>query len=101
MTGDRNPLHIDPDFAKGANFDAPILHGMCTYGLSAKVLLDKFGPFDEIKARFTGIVFPGETLRVFAWKEGDVVIFQTHVVERKTIAINNAAIKLITDKSKL
>ncbi|GEQ71326.1 hypothetical protein JCM33374_g5008 [Metschnikowia sp. JCM 33374] len=101
LTGDRNPLHIDPDFAKGANFDAPILHGMCTYGLSAKVLLDEFGPFDEIKARFTGIVYPGETLRVFAWKQGEVVTFQTYVVERKTIAINNAAIKLITDKSKL
>ncbi|OBA22712.1 NAD(P)-binding protein [Metschnikowia bicuspidata var. bicuspidata NRRL YB-4993] len=101
LSGDRNPLHIDPNFAKGANFDAPILHGMCTYGLSAKVLLDEFGLFNEIKARFTGVVFPGETLRVFAWKQGDVVIFQTHVVERKTIAINNAAIKLISDKSKL
>lgn len=101
LTGDRNPLHIDPDFAAGANFDKPILHGMCTYGLTAKVLLDQFGPFNEIKGRFTGIVFPGETLRVFAWKEGDVVTFQTHVVDRKTIAINNAAIKLVSDKSKL
>lgn len=101
LTGDRNPLHIDPDFAKGANFDKPILHGMCTYGLTAKVLLDEFGQFDEIKGRFTGIVFPGETLRVFAWKQGDVVIFQTHVVDRKTIAINNAAIKLVSDKGKL
>lgn len=101
LTGDRNPLHIDPIFAKGAKFDNPILHGMCTYGLTAKVLLDKFGPFEEIKGRFTGIVFPGETLRVFAWKQGNVVIFQTHVVERKTIAINNAAIKLISDKGKL
>lgn len=101
LTGDRNPLHIDPVFAEGANFKDPILHGMCTYGLSAKVLLDEFGLFDEIKGRFTGIVFPGETLRIIAWKQGDVVIFQTHVVDRKTIAINNAAIKLVTDKSKL
>ncbi|EDK39426.2 hypothetical protein PGUG_03524 [Meyerozyma guilliermondii ATCC 6260] len=101
LTGDRNPLHIDPEFAKGAKFDKPILHGMCSYGLSAKVLLDKFGPFGEIKARFTGIVFPGETLRVFAWKQGDTVIFQSHVVERGTIAINNAAIKLLGDKAKI
>lgn len=101
LTGDRNPLHIDPAFAAGAKFDAPILHGMCTYGLTAKVLLDEFGLFDEIKGRFTGVVFPGETLRVYAWKQGDVVIFQTHVVDRKTIAINNAAIKLIGDKGKL
>lgn len=101
LTGDRNPLHIDPQFAAGAGFDKPILHGMCTFGLTAKVLLDKFGPFDEIKARFTGIVFPGETLRVVAWKNGDVVTFQTHVVERKTIAINNAAIKLLSEKANL
>lgn len=101
LNGDRNPLHLDPEFAKGANFDKPILHGMCTYGMSAKVLLDKFGPFDEIKGRFTGIVFPGETLKVLAWKQGDIVIFQVHVVERKTIAINNAAIKLINNKAKI
>ena len=101
LTGDRNPLHIDPAFAAGAKFDKPILHGMCTYGLSAKVLMDKFGAFDEIKGRFTGIVFPGETLRVYAWKQGDVVIFQSHVVERKTIALNNAAIKLVNEKAKI
>ncbi|CAN3366739.1 peroxisomal hydratase-dehydrogenase-epimerase [Diutina catenulata] len=101
LNGDRNPLHIDPEFAKGAKFDKPILHGMCTYGVSAKILLDKFGPFNEIKARFTGVVFPGETLKVKAWKKGDTVIFQTHVVERNVIAINNAAIKLITDKANL
>ncbi|CAI5758475.1 unnamed protein product [Candida verbasci] len=101
LTGDRNPLHIDPNFAKGAKFPKPILHGMCTYGLSAKVLIDKFGMFDEIKARFTGIVFPGETLRILAWKEGENVIFQTHVVDRGTIAINNAAIKLVGDKAKI
>lgn len=101
LTGDRNPLHIDPNFAKGAKFDKPILHGMCTYGLAAKVLLDQYGPFTEIKARFTGIVFPGETLKVLSWKQGDTVIFQVKVVERGTIAINNAAIKLLGDSAKL
>lgn len=101
LSGDRNPLHIDPAFAKGAKFEKPILHGMCTYGLAAKALLDKFGQFGEIKARFTGIVFPGETLKLLAWKQNDIVIFQVHVVERKTIAINNAAIKLLGDKAKI
>lgn len=101
LNGDRNPLHIDPDFAKGAKFDKPILHGMCTYGVSAKLLLDKFGGFNEIKARFTGVVYPGETLKVKAWKKGDTVIFQTLVVERNIVAINNAAIKLLGDKANL
>ncbi|KAG5418818.1 FOX2 [Candida metapsilosis] len=101
LTGDRNPLHIDQEFAEGAKFPKPVLHGMGFYGLSAKVLIDKFGMFNEIKARFTGVVFPGETLRVIAWKEGENVIFQSHVVERGTIAINNAAIKLVGDKANL
>lgn len=101
LTGDRNPLHIDPQFAKGAKFDRPILHGMCSLGMSAKVLQDKFGAFEEIKVRFTGVVFPGETLRVSAWKQGDVVIFQSHVVERNALAINNAAIKVLSNKAKI
>lgn len=101
LTGDRNPLHLDPEFAKGAKFPKPILHGMCTYGLATKVLLDKYGPIVEMKARFTGIVFPGETLKVVAWKDGDVVTFQVHVIERGTIAVNNAAVKLLGDKAKI
>ena len=101
LSGDRNPLHIDPEFAKGAGFDKPILHGMCTYGLACKVLLDKYGPIAEMKARFTGIVFPGETLKVLAWKKGDVVVFQVQVKDRGTIAVNNAAIKLFGDKAKI
>ena len=101
LSGDRNPLHIDPGFAQGAGFERPILHGMCTYGLSVKALLDKFGPIEEMKARFSGIVFPGETLKISAWKKGDVVIYQVHTVERKTAVITNAAVKLVSEKSKI
>ncbi|CAN3358086.1 hypothetical protein DICA3_F35498 [Diutina catenulata] len=101
LTGDRNPLHVDPNNAKNAKFDKPILHGLCTLGHSVKLLLDKYGGFDEVKARFTGVVYPGETLRVTAWKQGDKVLFETHVVERGTLVISNAAIKLVGDKANL
>lgn len=94
LTGDFNPLHIDPDMAAIGNFPRPILHGLCTMGISARMLTDKYGPLKNIKVRFAGHVFPGETLRVNAWKEGGKVIFETKVVERGTTAISAAAIEL-------
>ncbi|CAA0080351.1 (R)-specific enoyl-CoA hydratase [Mycolicibacterium vanbaalenii] len=73
MCGDRNPLHSDPDFAAAAGFPRPILHGLCTYGMTCKALVDKLldGDVTGLKsfgARMAGVVFPGETLRVSVWK---------------------------------
>lgn len=101
LNGDMNPLHIDPKFAQAAHFKTPILHGLCTYGISAKLLVDQFGPFTESKVRFTQVVLPGETIRVKAWKEGDTVIFQTFAVDRNIKVIDKAAIRLDTEKAKL
>ncbi len=75
MCGDRNPLHSDPDFAAAAGFPRPILHGLCTYGMTCKALVDNLldGDVSGLKsygARMAGVVFPGETLRVTAWKNG-------------------------------
>lgn len=98
LNGDFNPLHVDPEFAKGGNFKQPILHGLCFYGISAKALMDHYGMFDEIKARFTSIVYPGETLKILGWKSGSIVKFQTWVVERNTKVIDFAAIKLTDGK---
>lgn len=76
MCGDRNPLHSDPDFAVAAGFPRPILHGLCTYGMTCKALVDNLldadvGALKSYGARMTGVVFPGETLRVSAWKHTD------------------------------
>lgn len=95
LNGDFNPLHIDPMFAKGGNFSKPILHGLCFYGISAKALVDHYGAIDEIKARFTSFVYPGETLKIVAWRNGDIVKFQTWVVERNVKVIDFAAVKLV------
>jgi acyl dehydratase len=75
MCGDRNPLHSDPDFAAAAGFPRPILHGLCTYGIACKALVDTLldGDVSSVRfygARFAGVVFPGETLKASIWKEG-------------------------------
>lgn len=102
LSGDYNPLHIDPNLAKAVRFPRPILHGLCTLGVSAKALLDKFGPYSELKVRFTNVVFPGEKLKVRAWKQPNgTVIFQTVDLDRDVIVLNNCAIKLIGSGSKL
>jgi len=76
MCGDRNPLHSDPEFAAAAGFPRPILHGLCTYGMTCKALVDTVldgdaGAVGSYGARFAGVVFPGETLRALVWDSGD------------------------------
>lgn len=75
LCGDRNPLHSDPGFAIAAGFPRPILHGLCTYGMTCKALVDAVLDGDAAQvgsygARFAGVVFPGETLRANVWKDG-------------------------------
>lgn len=74
LCGDRNPLHSDPEFAAAAGFSQPILHGLCTYGMTCKAITDALLDGDAAAvaaygARFAGVAFPGETLRVHVWKE--------------------------------
>jgi acyl dehydratase len=74
LCGDRNPLHSDPGFASAAGFPKPILHGLCTYGIGAKALVDEFLDGDVSRvasygARFAGVLYPGETLKANVWKD--------------------------------
>jgi acyl dehydratase len=75
LTGDSNPLHADPAFARAAGFDRPILHGLCTYGFAARMVMHAVAEGDpariaSVDARFTGVVFPGDELRVEVWRTG-------------------------------
>jgi multifunctional beta-oxidation protein len=94
LSGDMNPLHIDPAMSAMGGFKVPILHGLCTYGIAGKHIFSKYGDFKSIKARFAKHVFPGETLEIQMWKEDQKVIFTVKVVERDAIAISSAAVEL-------
>jgi acyl dehydratase len=79
LCGDRNPLHSDPAFARAAGFPAPILHGLCSYGIVLRELTTALLGGDAARvggfsARFTGVVHPGETMRVRGWQDGDRIL---------------------------
>lgn len=103
LSGDRNPLHIDPEFSKVGGFETPILHGLCFFGIAGKHILKTFGPFKNIKVRFAGTVLPGQTLKTEMWKNGKIVVFQVTVKETGKLAIAGAGAELINgaEKAKL
>ena len=94
LSGDRNPLHADPAFAKMVGFDRPILHGLCTFGITCRAVMQAYTGFDPAgvkshQARFSAPVFPGETVGVDLWRDGDVVSFEARVRARDTVVIKN------------
>jgi len=79
LCGDRNPLHADPEFAKAAGFPAPILHGLCSYGIALRTLTEQLLDGDATRVagfgvKFAGVVFPGETIRVQGWRDGGRIV---------------------------
>ena len=92
LSGDTNAIHIDPAAAEMGKLPRPILHGLCFYGISAKVVIQKLAENDcarlkTIRARFTNIVFPGETLVYSLWVKGNTVIFSAKTQERGKVVI--------------
>ena len=99
LNGDKNPLHIDPEFAKMGGFDIPILHGLCSYGVVCKAVVDHAldGAVDRVtgyEARFTGVVYPGETIVTSMWRENGKILLSAKTAERGSPVLGNAAITL-------
>ncbi|XP_071540167.1 peroxisomal multifunctional enzyme type 2 isoform X2 [Panulirus ornatus] len=104
LTGDRNPLHIDPAFAAMGGFNQPILHGLCSFAISARIILKHFCNNDAsrlkaIKARFSEPVIPGQTLTVDMWKEGSRVFFNSVVKETGKVCLTGGYVDIVDEDS--
>lgn len=100
LSGDRNPLHSDPEFARWAGFPKPVLHGLCTYGLTCRAVLQTYADYDPSafhrhRVRFSAPVFPGEILTVYLWKDGNSISFEAHVQQRQVTVAKNGQTLLI------
>ena len=94
LSGDYNPLHSDPNFAKAAGFEKPILHGMCTYGIACRSLVNEICENDASKlkrfdCRFSSPVYPGETIVTEMWKKNKMIYFNSRVKERDKLVLKN------------
>lgn len=106
LSGDYNPLHVEESLAQMNGFEAPINHGLCSFGISChqvlKHMLDNDGSkFKAIKGRFASPVLPGQTLVIKMWQEKDRVIFTTSVKETGKVCINNAYVLINQGGAKL
>lgn len=97
LSGDMNPLHADPSFAQMGGFDRPILHGLCTFGHVGRAILKTCCGNDpsrlkDFEVRFTGVVYPGETILTELWQAGPgKIVVQARTRERGEVVISNAA----------
>jgi acyl dehydratase len=94
LSGDFNPLHADPRVARQAGFDAPILHGRCTYGIACHAILKTVCNYDftligSLDVRFSAPVYPGDVITTEMWQEGNVVSFRCRVNARDVLVLDN------------
>ena len=100
LSGDVNPLHADPDIALKAGFERPILHGLCTYGMAARAVIEKVLDFDaarlkRLAARFTAPVWPGEAVRYELWRESvDTLRLRASVDARHAVVLNSGLVEI-------
>ncbi len=104
LSGDWNPLHADPVFAKEFGLPMPILHGLCTFGFAGRQLVHAFCDDDvsrlrSLRVRFSDSVFPGETLKTEMWQSaptaaGQEIVFRCSVVEREKVVLSNAVAEI-------
>lgn len=95
LSGDRNPYHIDPETASKAGFDQPILHGLCSFGMILKAVVDEMLEGDvtrvaRYRSRFAKPVLPGETIDVSFWRDGNRILIGSETRQRSTPVLTNA-----------
>lgn len=99
LSGDYNPIHIDPAIARKAGFERPILHGLCTLGVATRAIVqavcdDQADRLKSFRLRFSSPVYPGETIATDYWLDGPVVSFRSRALERDIVVLNNGRAEL-------
>jgi acyl dehydratase len=99
LSGDYNPIHADPELAKKVGFERPILHGLCTYGITGRAVLKAFADQNPARlvahqVRFSAPVLPGDMLEIDLWRDGDIVSFEARVPARGVTVIKNGRSEL-------
>ncbi|OZI39506.1 3-alpha,7-alpha,12-alpha-trihydroxy-5-beta-cholest-24-enoyl-CoA hydratase [Bordetella genomosp. 1] len=99
LNGDYNPLHADPGIARQAGFDRPILHGLCTYGMAARAIVDTWCDGDgdaltELNTRFSAPCFPGETLEFEMWRRGAEIRFRARAPGRGVMVLSHGSARI-------
>ena len=94
LSGDLNPLHIDPEAARAAGFPRPILHGLCSFGIVGYLIMARLCACEparlrSLTARFVAPLFPGERIDLELWHRGEEVMFRARSRERDTIVLDN------------
>jgi len=100
LSGDYNPLHADPAYARKAGFTMPILHGRCTFSIAGHAILKTLCGYDPsrfvaMEGRFSSPVYPGETIRTEMWRDGKVVSFRSTVPARGATVLNNGRAEIV------
>jgi len=95
LSGDYNPLHVDPNIATMVGFEKPILHGLCVFGFATRAILASYcdnetSKLKSVKVRFVSPTFPGDTLVTEMWKESNNILFQVTAKKKKKIVVSNA-----------
>ena len=99
LCADLNPLHADPKVARAAGFPRPILHGLASFGVAGHAILKSYCDYDptrlkSIGLRFSGPVFPGETLRTEMWRQGNRIQFRARAVERDVVVLSHGVAEI-------
>jgi acyl dehydratase len=100
LSGDYNPLHADPAYARKAGFRMPILHGRCTFSVAGHAILKTCCGYDPahfrtMAGRFSSPVYPGETIRTEIWRDGNIVSFRSSVPARGVTVLNNGRAEIL------
>jgi acyl dehydratase len=100
LSGDYNPLHADPAYARKAGFRMPILHGRCTFSVAGHAILKTCCGYDPARfrtmaGRFSSPVYPGETIRTEIWRDGNIVSFRSTVPARSVTVLNNGRAEIL------